>query len=114
MTIRRFTRQQRLVQADDFGRVFDKPERCSDKFFTILYISNGRDVDRLGMAIAKKRVKRAVDRNRIKRIVRESFRQQQTPLAGKDIIVLARDITGKADNTSLFQSLENHWRRISK
>ena len=114
MTARRFTRQQRLVQAVDYGRVFDKPERRSDKFFTILYISNGRDVGRLGLAIAKKRAKRAVDRNRIKRIVRESFRQHQAILAGKDIIVLARDHTSRADNPSLFKSLHHHWQQLLK
>ena len=114
MTDRRFTRQQRLVQSVDFERVFHKPERRSDKYFTILYISNDQDAGRLGLAIAKKRVKRATDRNRIKRIVRESFRHHQIPLSGKDIIVLAQDMTGNADNTNLFKSLEKHWQQLSK
>lgn len=114
MSVRRFSRQQRLVQAVDYGRVFDKPGRLSDKFFSILYITSGQDHGRLGLAISKKRARRAVDRNRIKRIIRESFRQAQSRLAGKDIIVLARDTTAQADNASLFQALENHWRQLSK
>ena len=69
---------------------------------------------RLGLAIAKKRVKRAIDRNRIKRIIRESFRQHQSYLVGKDIIVLARDNTTRVDNPTLFNSLQNHWQQIQK
>ena len=114
MTARRFTRQQRLLQAIDYGRVFDKPERRSDKFFTILHISNGQDAGRLGLVIAKKRARRAVDRNRIKRIIRESFRHSQQDLAGKDIIVLARDPAAKADRASLFKSLQHHWQKLIK
>ena len=114
MTARRFSRQQRLVQADDFGQVFAKPQRRSDKFFTILYINSDRDVGRLGLAIAKKRVRRAVDRNRIKRIIRESFRQHQSELTGKDIIVLARDHTASSDNPTLFSSLQYHWEQMLK
>ena len=114
MSTRRFGRQQRLVQADDFTRIFDKPERRADKFFTILYRETGQPAGRLGLAISKKRARRAVDRNRIKRIIRESFRHSQAGLAGKDIIVLARDITAETDNGSLFLSLQNHWQRLSK
>jgi ribonuclease P protein component len=111
----RFTRQQRLLQADDFKRVFEKPERCSDRYFTILYIaSHDRDHGRLGLAITKKRARRAVDRNRIKRIIRESFRQHQPHLSGKDIVVLARDETARADNPKLFRSLQQHWQKIAK
>lgn len=114
MTLRRFGRQQRLLQADDFARVFDKPVRRSDRFFTILYINSDQPVARLGLAIAKKRARRAIDRNRIKRIVRESFRHSQDTLAGKDIVVLARESTARADNASLYQSLQKHWQGLGK
>ena len=114
MSERRFNRQQRLVQAADFARVFDKPVRRADKFFTILYICSDQPSARLGLAIAKKRARRAVDRNRIKRIVRESFRHSLPILAGKDIVVLARDTTARANNASLFDSLQKHWQGMTK
>ncbi|MFO7602617.1 MAG: ribonuclease P protein component [Gammaproteobacteria bacterium] len=103
-----------MVQAVDFERVFAKPARRTDKYFTILYLCNDGDVARLGLAISKKRARRAVDRNRIKRLVRESFRQHQDELQGCDFIVLAQNATASADNPTLFKALQNHWRQLSK
>ena len=45
---------------------------------------------RLGIVVAKRNVKLAVDRNRLKRLVRESFRQQQEHLGGLDIVVIIK------------------------
>jgi len=67
---------------------------------------------RLGLAIAKKQVSRAVDRNRIKRVVRESFRTLQ--LQEHDFVVLARRDTVVATNAQLFLSLKHHWDRLLK
>lgn len=69
---------------------------------------------RLGMAVAKKCAKRAVDRNRLKRLARESFRQHKHSLAGFDIVLLARHASVTASNAELLKSLENHWTRILK
>ncbi|MFL2555778.1 MAG: ribonuclease P protein component [Gammaproteobacteria bacterium] len=51
---------------------------------------NGTDIARLGLAISKKYIKKSVDRNRIKRIVRESFRLQKKNLKGIDVVVLLK------------------------
>lgn len=69
---------------------------------------------RLGLAIAKKQVRRAVDRNRIKRVVRESFRHHRLELASMDCVVMARRDTSAAANEELFASLEQHWKRLLK
>ncbi len=73
-----------------------------------------QDLARLGLAVAKKHVRRAVDRNRIKRLVRESFRQHQPQLKGLDLVVLVKPGIHKADNPALFSSLETHWQRLGK
>ncbi len=75
---------------------------------------DGRETARLGLAIAKKHVRRAVGRNRIKRLARESFRRQQDTLKGLDIVVLAKPGIEKADNPTLFASLQQHWKRLQK
>lgn len=69
---------------------------------------------RLGLAIAKKHVKLAVGRNRIKRVIRDSFRHHQQLLMGLDLVVLTR--TGAVDqpNKRLFSSLEAHWKRLAE
>jgi ribonuclease P protein component len=67
---------------------------------------------RLGLAIAKKSVKKAVDRNRIKRVVRESFRHQKWTLSNIDFVVLCRDKTGLASKNELALSIQSHWEKL--
>lgn len=58
--------------------------------------------------------KRAVDRNRIKRIARETFRQHAQMLPNLDIIVLARQATATAEKSQLHTSLKKHWQTLAK
>jgi ribonuclease P protein component len=55
-----------------------------------------------------------VRRNRIKRLVRESFRQHQHELPAVDIVVNARSGARDADNAVIVRSLEKHWRTVVK
>jgi ribonuclease P protein component len=82
--------------------------------FTVLCRPNDQQDPRLGLAIAKKHCKLATARNRLKRVVRESFRQHQALLAGLDIVVMNQPAARHAKNQELFASLEQHWRRLSK
>jgi len=110
-TIARFSRQNRMLDAASYARVFKKAGRSKDKLFTVLYRRNNLERARLGLAVSKKNCRLAVGRNRIKRIVRESFRKHQGDLAGIDVVVLNQAGTHKADNKALFDSLAGHWRR---
>ena len=76
--------------------------------------SNQLDNARLGLAIAKKHVKLAVDRNRIKRVIRESFRYNRQQISGLDLVVLGRAGTASLTNKQLFSSLESHWKRLAE
>jgi len=107
----RLQKENRLLNAADYGRVFKKATRSRDKWFTVLCRDNRKDVARLGLAISKKNCRQASGRNRIKRVVRESFRQHQVELAGLDIVVLNQPACRAASNQSLFDSLERHWEK---
>jgi len=91
--------------------VFDAAARSSDALFTVLASSNNRDYPRLGLAIGRKRMRRAVNRNRCKRLIRESFRHHLECLAGLDLVVLARS-NGEVPNAAIFSSLSSHWKRL--
>jgi ribonuclease P protein component len=93
--------------------VFKKASRSRDNMFTVLTTENHGHAARLGLAVAKKHCKLAVSRNRLKRIVRESFRQNRSLLSGLDIVVLNQPGTHKADNQALFASLAKHWNKCS-
>ena len=108
----RFKKCARLLRPAEFSRVFDKAIRSSDSLFTLLAAANKSALPRLGLAISKKNAHRAVDRNRIKRIVRESFRQCQATLPNTDFVVLAKKGTRLATNAALFSSLNKHWEKL--
>lgn len=82
--------------------------------FTVLYRPNGSDQPRLGLAIGKKNCRLASGRNRLKRIVRESFRQNREAIGGMDLVILNQPAAARADNKALFDSLDRHWRRIGQ
>ena len=77
----------------------------------MLYRESGKTGARLGLAIAKKHCRKAAARNRIKRTVRESFRQNQAGLDGLDIVVINQPAATGASNRELFDSLSEHWRK---
>jgi len=107
----RLQKENRLLDAAAFTRVFKKATRSRDKWFTVLYRENEKDIARLGLAISKKHCRQATARNRIKRVVRESFRQHQEELAGLDIVVINEPAARSAGNQQLFDSMLGHWRK---
>ncbi len=107
-----FGRRERLIESNEFTRVFRNGRRSVDVFFTVLYLPNSLGYPRLGLAVAKKNVRHAVRRNRLKRLARESFRLAGPALDSLDIVVLARHQADPATNSDLFVSLQNHWRRV--
>lgn len=109
-----FSRQQRLPGAAEFRRVFDRPIKTGSAAVTILARPNGKPFARLGLAIPKRQLRRAVDRNRFKRQVRESFRQFQDELAGLDIVVLVRSKARELSNRQFREELARHWQRLKK
>ena len=111
---KRFPRAARLTDGEQYQRVFAKAKRRGDRYFTVLAVPNGVDTARLGMAVARRQLPRAVDRNRIKRIIRDSFRQHRAELAAVDIVVLVRAVAARADNEQLSAALTRQWQRLSR
>ena len=109
-----FGKALRLKNPAAFDRVFKNATRSRDKYFTLLYRPNGKRYPRLGLAVAKKHCRHAHARNRIKRLVRETFRQQQAALRGVDVVVMCSAAAGAASNGALLGSLDRHWVRISQ
>jgi ribonuclease P protein component len=66
----------------------------------------------LGLAISRSRTRNAAERNRIKRIVRESFRQHQRDLSGLDLVVTARKPLTRIASRHIAEALAGHWHRL--
>jgi ribonuclease P protein component len=108
-----FTRSKRLLTAKDFQFVFSSAEvKTSSPQLLLLARFNRRSQSRLGLVIAKKHVKLAVTRNRLKRQIRESFRLQANNLPNLDIVVLTRQGCGDLDNPNFNRILEKQWKRL--
>lgn len=83
---RRYGRKQRLATADiasllSSGRALKRPG------FSVLFRANLLGIPRLGLIVPKRIFPRAVDRNRMKRMLRELFRAQQARLGSRDILI---------------------------
>lgn len=110
-------RRSRLSGQTAFSRVFQQAVVSTDASFKILGRCSGQAQSRLGMAVSRQVDKRAVARNRLKRIVRQSFREHY--LGGNrhlslDIVVLPRRQAVSESNKQLFEDLSRHWRRIDE
>jgi ribonuclease P protein component len=108
-----FPPDHRLHTTAEFGRVFAEAARSSDRFFTVLARPTGRDVARLGLTVSRRAAKRAVDRNRLKRLAREAFRHQ-AGLPPWDFVVLARPGAASAARGPLRSSLDRHFEQLKK
>jgi ribonuclease P protein component len=107
-----FSRERKLRTGSEYSRVFGGADRSSDRFFTVLARLNERSEARLGLAISRRVVPRAVDRNRLRRLARESFRQ--LTLAPLDYVVMARKDVLDAANPIVRGSLDRHFVRLSE
>lgn len=85
-----------------------------DQDWLILYRLNDLDTARLGIAVSKKNVRKAVQRNRIKRIIRETFRKNRESLGAIDIVVLARRGVSEKSNRLLNAGINAQWQKLAK
>ncbi len=83
-----FKKTQRLLKKNEYDHVFEQAKKIVTTEFIILYRENNLGYARLGLALSKKMIAKAHDRNRIKRLIREGFRKARLPAV--DMIFLAR------------------------
>lgn len=107
-----FPRSHRLVTKAEFKQVFDEARKTSQKHLLILSKPNQNAFARLGVIVGKRVARTAIARNRIKRVVRESFRLNQDRLVGRDIIVLARPYCDTLDKTKLRKGIDDLWEKL--
>lgn len=105
-------RDARVRRAGDFAALRQASGRLGGRCFSVRWRPNGLGQARLGLAISKRVSKRAVERNRIKRLVRESFRRARLGLLPIDLVVMARETAAGVPGTELLAELDALWRRL--
>lgn len=86
----RFPRSARLLSGSDYQRVMRGSERVHTANLMLAVKANPGGEARLGLAVSRKRVRLAHERNRIKRLAREHFRLSRAQMPGMDVVVLAK------------------------
>jgi len=109
-----FPRSHRLAAKAEFSRVFDEPFKVSQRHLTVLYKSNQKKHARIGIIVGKRVANSAVARNRIRRVVRDSFRLNQERLIGWDIVVIARQQCDVLSKEKIRKGIDDLWERLLK
>lgn len=89
-----FPRRSRIIKTDDFSSVFNFRKRISGQLFSLHYQYNQHACPRLGLIVGKKTARLSVQRNYMKRVLRELFRKNQDKLKNVDIIIRAQKLFG--------------------
>ena len=109
-----FPKSHRLLKPADYGKVFDDVQlKVPHRNFLILATPNSLGHARIGLIFAKKNLKLAVQRNRVKRRIRETFRLKRQ-LPALDIIILGRQGLAQLDNNQVNLALLDLWQRLER
>ena len=109
-----FDKESRLNDAKAYRWVFANPLKIYGEGVTIFIRANQCQRPRLGLAVSKKKFRHAVVRNKIRRYIRESFRQYRQVLPSVDIVVLAKKGAEQLQPGALLEELHQKWIALQK
>ncbi len=109
----RFGAELRLRSKPQFDAIYAAGRRLDDRFFALRIKPNETGRPRVGLAVAVKTAGNAVKRNRLRRLVRESFRLAQHDLPAVDVVVAAKIAAVTAPPATLRASLATLWQRVA-
>jgi len=101
-----FPKKHRLAKTTDVKKVFAQGRSFFNPFFTIRFKSRPDQATRFTVVVSTKVSKKAVDRNRIKRVIREFARLRLVMFMPGDYAILVKPAASKADNESLRQRFD--------
>lgn len=114
MASQSFPKASRLLNAADYSAVFDQTHfKVSCRYFLILASFSHVANTRLGLIVAKKHIPTAVQRNRLKRLIRTSFRSLEPFPRHLDLVVLVRKGADKTLNRQAFAQLNTLWADVA-
>ena len=110
----KFSKGFRLLKSSEFQLVYKQGEWVANRELVVNYKRHQQPFSRLGITVSKKVSKRAVDRNRIKRLFREWFRKNKQSCQSIDMILTAKPSINVKSNVEIKKSLEDIWRKVQK
>jgi len=110
----RFTKNAKLIKTDEFSSVFNFRKRISARFLAVHYQPNDIGHARLGLVVGKKVARRAVDRNYMRRVLREFFRIKQHEISHVDLVVRVQKKFEKEDFLQIKQEFESLIEKVNR
>ena len=105
-----YPKTSRLLNAGEFQAVFSHSQfKVSCRYFLVLAKTNDQNNTRIGLVVGKKNVSKAVQRNRVKRLIRDWFRRHQEFSPNLDMIVLVRKEADTLNNQQLLNRRTSLW-----
>ncbi len=103
----KFIKQAKILKTDDFSSVFNLRKRIAGRHLVMRYRLNELEMARLGLVVSKKTAKLAVQRNYMKRVLRELFRLNQQELPAVDLVIQVQKPFEKLDFIVIKLEFEN-------
>lgn len=108
----RLTKQAKIVKTDDFSSVFNLRKRIANKHLVLRYRVNEINAPRLGLIVSKKTAKLAVQRNYMRRVLRELFRLNRYNLPLVDLVIQVQKPFAKPEFTEIKQEFEHLMQKL--
>lgn len=109
----RFPRQAKIVKTDDFSSVFNLRKRIASQHLVMRYRLNEANQPRLGLIVSKKTAKSAVQRNYMRRVLRELFRLNQQNFPVIDLVIQVQKPFNKLEFMLIKQEFETLLLKLS-
>jgi ribonuclease P protein component len=108
-----FSRQAKIVKTDDFSSVFNLRKRIASQHLMMRYRFNEANMPRLGLIVSKKTAKLAVQRNYMRRVLRELFRLNQHNFLVIDLVIQVQKPFNKPEFMLIKQEFETLLLKLS-
>lgn len=92
-----FPKELKIRKTSQYDEIFGKSRKLGGEHFSILYARNSLGHPRAGLVVGKKSVPGSVDRNRVKRVLREVFRRNKPLFGSMDVVFVAGKGSEKLD-----------------
>lgn len=109
----RLSHESRLRYKSDFDRVFKHQKKIRCEIGMLRFAPNNLDIARIAIIASKRNVRLAIVRNRLRRLVKETFRHQQSSLRGLDLVFVAHREASTANQIEINRCLNKLFKRLA-
>jgi ribonuclease P protein component len=108
-----FRRRHRFSERGSFGPALRSARKLRGDTVVVSIVPGRPGATRLGIALTRRLVPRATERNRFKRLVRETFRRHEVKARGVDCVVALRKPFEASMAVALRQELKDLFDQVS-